>query len=55
VLLIHGKVDNLIPIQRAREIQSKVGRTQLVPLPGAGHMPMMEYPQKVAEALKRFL
>lgn len=53
VLLIHGDADGLIPIQRAREIQAAVPRAQLVELSGAGHMPMLERPQAVAEALKR--
>ena len=53
VLLIHGDADGLIPLQRAREIQAAVPRAQLVELPGAGHMPMLEHPQAVAEALKR--
>ena len=54
VLLIHGDADNLIPIQRAHEIQARVPRAQLVELVGLGHMPMMESPQEVADALKRF-
>lgn len=51
VLLIHGEADDLIPIERAREIQAKVTRARLVELPDAGHMPMMEAPRAVAEAL----
>jgi 3-oxoadipate enol-lactonase len=50
VLVIHGKADGLIPLQR--EIQAKVPRARVVELPGVGHMPMMESPQKVADALK---
>jgi 3-oxoadipate enol-lactonase len=52
VLLVHGDADGLIPLQRASEIQLKVPRTRLVELAGLGHMPMMESPQAVADALK---
>jgi 3-oxoadipate enol-lactonase len=52
VLLVHGDADVLIPLQRAREIQAKVPRACLVELSGLGHMPMMESPQAVADALK---
>jgi pimeloyl-ACP methyl ester carboxylesterase len=54
VLLIHGDADGLIPLERAREIKSKVPRAQLVELSGNGHMPMMESPQQVANSLKIF-
>lgn len=55
ILLIHGNADVLIPIERAREIKALVPSADLVELPGLGHMPMMEDPAAVAEALKRFL
>ena len=51
VLLIHGEADGLIPLERAREIQAKVPRARMVELSGVGHMPMMESPQQVADAL----
>jgi pimeloyl-ACP methyl ester carboxylesterase len=52
ILLIHGDADGLIPLERAREIQAKVPRARMVELSGVGHMPMMESPDEVAEALK---
>jgi 3-oxoadipate enol-lactonase len=52
LLLIHGDADVLIPIERAREIQTAVPRAQLVELAGVGHIPMLESPQAVADALK---
>jgi pimeloyl-ACP methyl ester carboxylesterase len=51
VLLIHGEADGLIPLERAREIQARVPRARMVELSGVGHMPMMESPQQVADAL----
>jgi pimeloyl-ACP methyl ester carboxylesterase len=55
VLLIHGEADGLIPLERAREIQAKVPRARVVELSGVGHMPMMESPQQVADALIRWV
>jgi pimeloyl-ACP methyl ester carboxylesterase len=54
VILIHGDADSLIPVQRARDIQVAVPRARLFLIPGSGHMPMMEAPQKVAEGLASF-
>lgn len=53
LVLIHGDADELIPIDRAREIKALVPEAHLVELPGAGHMPMMEQPEQTAEALQR--
>jgi pimeloyl-ACP methyl ester carboxylesterase len=51
-LILHGVEDRLIPIERAREIKRDLPFVRLVELPDAGHMPMMEAPEKTAEALK---
>ncbi len=53
VVVIHGQADALIPIDRAREIKAAVPHAHSVELPQGGHMPMMEFPQAVAEALKK--
>ncbi len=52
VVLIHGDADVLIPIDRAREVQTAVPQARLFTLAGVGHMPMLEAPQQVADALK---
>jgi len=52
LVLIHGVADELIPIERAREIKSLLPSAHLVELAGAGHMPMMEMPRETAAALK---
>jgi pimeloyl-ACP methyl ester carboxylesterase len=52
VVLVHGDADELIPIERAREVKAAFPRVHLKELPGVGHMPMMEAPEKTAEALK---
>lgn len=52
IVLIHGDADELIPIDRALEVKALVPPALLHVLPGAGHMPMLEMPQKTASALK---
>lgn len=52
VVLIHGTADQLIPIDRAREIKAALPGAYLVEISGAGHMPMMEDKEKTAQALK---
>lgn len=53
LVLVHGDRDELIPVERAREIKALVSGAELFELKGAGHMPMMEEPAKTAEALRR--
>lgn len=52
VVLVHGDADALIPIDRAREVKSAIPGAHLVEIGGAGHVPMLDSPQKTAEALK---
>ena len=53
-VIVHGDADELIPIDRAREMKALVPTAHYLEIPGGGHMPMMENPPAVAEAL-RFL
>ena len=53
-VIVHGTADELIPVDRAREMRSLLASAHYLELPGAGHLPMMENPAAVAEAL-RFL
>jgi pimeloyl-ACP methyl ester carboxylesterase len=52
IVLVHGDADQLIPIDRAREVKATLSQVHLVEISGAGHMPMMEDKEKTAEALK---
>lgn len=52
VVLIHGDADDLISIERAREIKNILPGAHFVELKGAGHLPMMEFPKETAVALK---
>src|ERR1043166_1885097 len=42
VVLIHGDSDQLIPLDRAREVKAALPQAYFVEISGAGHMPMME-------------
>jgi 3-oxoadipate enol-lactonase len=52
VVIVHGDADNLIPIDRAREVKAALPDAYFVEIGGAGHMPMMEAKEKTAEALR---
>ncbi len=54
-LIIAGAQDSLIPLEKSREMERLLPRGWLVEIPNAGHMPMMEAPEMVAEALFRLL
>ena len=53
VVVIHGALDALIPVQRAQEIKAEIPHATLTKLPGIGHMPMMEDPQSTANTLRK--
>lgn len=52
IILIHGDADELIPIDRAREVKALRPASHLTELPGTGHLPMMDAPEATAETLK---
>ncbi len=54
VVIVHGDADALIPVERGREMKAALPAAHYVELPGLGHMPMMENPKAVADALKFF-
>ncbi|MCL4562861.1 MAG: alpha/beta hydrolase [Chloroflexi bacterium] len=51
VMIIAGGSDQLVPLERAREMVARMPKAQMVVIPEAGHMPMLETPTKVAGAL----
>ncbi len=54
-VIIAGAQDSLVPIEKSREMERLLPRGWLVEIPNAGHMPMMEAPEMVAEALRRLI
>jgi 3-oxoadipate enol-lactonase len=55
VVAIHGEDDQLIPVDRGREVKELLPSAGLVTVPAAGHLPMLEHPEVVANALRLFL
>jgi 3-oxoadipate enol-lactonase len=55
VVIVHGDADALIPVERGHEMKAAHPAAHFVELVGLGHLPMMENPQVVAEALKSFV
>jgi len=53
VVVIHGDVDALIPVERAREVKAALSESHLTEIKGAGHMPMCEAPKETAQALMK--
>jgi len=54
-LLLWGAADRLVPPARAADFAAALPNSQVVMLPGTGHVPMEEAPAATAEALRRFL
>lgn len=52
LVIIHGDEDALISVDRAREIKASIPGSHYAELRGIGHVPMLEAPEKTAEALK---
>ncbi len=54
-VIVHGQADALMPVERGREMKSLLPSAHYVELAGIGHVPMMEDPKSVAEALRFFV
>jgi pimeloyl-ACP methyl ester carboxylesterase len=55
VAIVHGEMDELIPVQRAQETKAAIPHAALMILSGVGHMPMLENPKATATTLKNLL
>ncbi len=55
VAILHGTADELIPIERAREMKAGISQAELTEIKGGGHMLMLESPAQTAEAIQRLL
>lgn len=55
VLIIHGADDTLVPLSNSKALASTVPGAQLVVLPGCGHTPQEETPDRVTEHVCAFL
>ena len=56
VLIVHGTDDRLVPLSNSRRLAQQLGPlATLVELPGCGHCPQEEDPERVAEEVSAFL
>jgi pimeloyl-ACP methyl ester carboxylesterase len=53
-LLIWGELDTRSPLSIARQFQDAIPETELVVIPGAGHVSQLERPEQVNEAIRNF-
>jgi pimeloyl-ACP methyl ester carboxylesterase len=54
-LLIWGESDRIVPPQYARDFQSAIPRATVAMIEGAGHIPEIEQPEKLAGVVASFL
>lgn len=54
-LLLWGEQDQLIPMAYGTLFREKISRSDLVVIPDAGHLPLIEQPGRSVDALRRFL
>jgi len=52
IVILHGNADELIPVDRSREMKAAIVHAEFVELKGIGHMPMMEDTKRTAETLR---
>ena len=55
VLIVHGADDQLIPLGEAEAMHNQIAGSQLLEIPGAGHLLNMEQPEKYNQAVREFL
>jgi pimeloyl-ACP methyl ester carboxylesterase len=54
VLLVWGEHDAMAPLRCAQDMQDRIPDSKLVVVAGAGHCPMIEYPDRFNEAILAF-
>ena len=54
-LVLHGALDRIVPLDRARELVRALSKAELVILDDAGHVPTLTRPIEVANAIRSFL
>jgi len=55
VMIIHGKLDRIIPVENAYRIASRILGNQLTIVPNAGHVMTTDQPELCIEAMLSFL
>lgn len=55
VLVIHGDMDRIVPLESSRALAGALTNAELQILEGCGHVPTLTQPGKVAHAMRDFL
>ncbi len=55
VLVIHGDLDTIVPLEAARALAAALPDSELQVLDGCGHVPTLTRPKRVADAMRAFL
>jgi pimeloyl-ACP methyl ester carboxylesterase len=53
-LILHGESDRIVPVSAAQWLATQIPNSQLLVLPGTGHVPTMTQPQTIAAAITTF-
>ena len=53
-LVVHGTLDRIVPVARARALAGGIPGARLVAIDGAGHAPQLEQPERFCELLVSF-
>jgi 3-oxoadipate enol-lactonase len=54
-LIIQGADDQLIPVQESQVMEKYIPSSHLLIIPGAGHLPNMEQPDRYNQAIRHFI
>jgi poly(3-hydroxyoctanoate) depolymerase len=54
-LVLHGSEDPIVPVVNARLMARRIPRATLAEIPGAGHMVLVDEPERAAPEIRRFL
>jgi 3-oxoadipate enol-lactonase len=54
-MILHGEIDEILPVERARELHRALSGSTLHVFPGAGHLFFLEQPERTAELVADFV
>jgi pimeloyl-ACP methyl ester carboxylesterase len=54
VLVCHGEIDEIVPLERGKELARGLANASLLAWPGVGHFPQLENPKALAQAISDF-
>lgn len=54
-LVLHGELDKIVPIDRAKSLVGSLANAKLITLPGCGHVPTLTEPRQIADAMRVFM